>query len=83
MLLDHRSLYDDLARQGLAACLVCGSENTEIDPQVFPLRSMKPDDMPSAPSGLSQLMALLVCGDCGFVRFHAVRVADEGEPASD
>jgi hypothetical protein len=41
--LDHESLYDDLSEKGLTACLVCGGQNTEIDRQLFPLRSMKPD----------------------------------------
>jgi hypothetical protein len=78
--LDHGSLRDDLAARGLASCLVCGSESTEIDPQLFPLRSMKPDDLPSEPSGLSQLAALLVCRDCGFIRMHAVTTAEKTAP---
>jgi hypothetical protein len=75
-------MYEDLAAEGHAACLVCGSEHTEIDPQLFPLRSMKPDDMPSQPSGLSQLAAMLICLDCGFIRFHAVDM-DKGQTAPD
>jgi hypothetical protein len=73
--LNNDSLYEHLAGRGLASCLVCGSENTEIDPQAFPLRSMKPDDMPGEPTGLTQLTAMLICRDCGFIRLHAVTTA--------
>jgi hypothetical protein len=72
--LGHAEFYDDLKARGLVRCLVCGSERTEFDPQLFPLRSMKPDDDPTEPTGLSQLTAMLVCRDCGFVRLHAVNV---------
>ncbi len=83
MFLDHAGLYDELKGRGLVTCSVCGSENTELDPQLFPLRAMKPDDMPSAPTGLVQLAAMLVCMDCGYIRLHAMGLAKKRQPAED